>query len=566
MPKPSSVNALISSYQTEGDGIQNNIDNPDPALAGLGGTITTNIEHSVPFKNEDGTWSVENVTEYGVFQTLPEIEGQSLIGETSRRLSRYADILEPLDDQIVKINANINSNKAGIITQMNSAISAGCSVVPFTSGTTSSILEINGVSVGINSDIYSDTAMIMQYNNITNANAPDPFSVDEQNYLSIGSTGQGYKNIHTNDDKTYGNMIGTWQTVNPWLASASSGSNPTCQACVDAINDFATGLGTMRPLRDKFLNDINNLKDARLDDQLSNWAFKREDINVENRKTQLNNIIATLDNLNLDSGGVIQSDLVFHYNVKENSSYQAGGTDWNDMTANNYDAVLVGNRVSFNTTDEPDAFEFTGSTIAPKQGLYIRNLRYFSGNTDNIGSLTIETWVKPSNVTSGRVEDQRVLLSFDREAVFKFSVGNNEDSGSAGKPCLSFTNETGTHDVKGTGWSGNLRDNNWHQVAVTFQSQYVGVSTSSEIRFYVDGKNVSSHTGTWRPIGDQTDLTRTPRFGWIGNDSAADSENGDTDSDHMWMGKMTIMRMYNQVLTPSELRMHYDLHRGDHGI
>lgn len=566
MPKPSSVNALISSYQTEGDGIQNNIDNPDPALAGLGGTITTNIEHSVPFKNEDGTWSVENVTEYGVFQTLPEIEGQSLIGETSRRLSRYADILEPLDDQIVKINANINSNKAGIITQMNSAISAGCSVVPFTSGTTSSILEINGVSVGINSDIYSDTAMIMQYNNITNANAPDPFSVDEQNYLSIGSTGQGYKNIHTNDDKTYGELIGTWKTVNPWLSSSTSGSNPTCQACVDAINDFATGLGTMRPLRDKFLNDINNLKDARLDDQLSNWAFKREDINVENRKTQLNNIIATLDNLNLDSGGVIQSDLVFHYNVKENSSYQAGGTDWNDMTANNYDAVLAGNRVSFNTTDEPDAFEFTGSTIAPKQGLYIRNLRYFSGNTDNIGSLTIETWVKPSNVTSGRVEDQRVLLSFDREAVFKFSVGNNADGGSAGKPCFSFTNETGTHDVQGNGWTGDLRDNNWHQVAVTFQSQYVGVSTSSEIRFYVDGKNVSSHTGTWRPIGDQTDLTRTPRFGWIGNDSAADSENGDTDTDHMWMGKMTIMRMYNQVLTPSELRMHYDLHRGDHGI
>ena len=74
MPKPSSVNALVSSYQTEGEGIQNNIDNPDPALAGLGGSITTNIEHSVPFQNDDGTWSVDNVTEYGVFQTLPEIE------------------------------------------------------------------------------------------------------------------------------------------------------------------------------------------------------------------------------------------------------------------------------------------------------------------------------------------------------------------------------------------------------------------------------------------------------------------------------------------------------------
>ncbi len=566
MPKPSSVNALVSSYQTEGEGIQNNIDNPDPALAGLGGSITTNIEHSVPFQNDDGTWSVDNVTEYGVFQTLPEIENQSLVGETTRRLSRYSDILEPLDDQIVKITANINSNKAGIITQMNSAISAGCSVVPFTSGTASSILEINGVSVGISSDIYSDTAMIKQYNNITNANAPDPFSVDELNHLSIGSTGQGYRNVHTNNDTQNGTVIGTWQTVNPWLATATSGSNPACQACVDAINAFASGLGTMRPLRDKHLSDINQLKDARLDDQLSNWAFKREDINVANRKQQLDSIIATLDNLNLDSGGVIQSDLVFHYNVKENSSYQAGGTDWNDMTANNYDAVLAGDRVSFNTADVPNAFEFTGSTTASKQGLYIRNLRYFSGNTDQIPLLTIEAWVKPSNVTSGRTEDQRVLLSFDRESVFKFSVGNNEDSGSAGKPCFSFTNETGTHDVKGTGWSGNLRDNNWHQVAVTFQSQYVGVSTSSEIKFYVDGENVSSHTGTWRPIGDQTDISRSPRFGWIGNDSAADSENGDTDSHHMWMGKMAIMRMYDQVLTPSELRMHFDLHRGDYGI
>ena len=52
MPKPSSVNALISSYQAEQSDIQGYIDNPDPALAGLGGTITEDIEKSIPFQND----------------------------------------------------------------------------------------------------------------------------------------------------------------------------------------------------------------------------------------------------------------------------------------------------------------------------------------------------------------------------------------------------------------------------------------------------------------------------------------------------------------------------------
>ena len=573
MPKPSSVNALISSYQAEQSDIQGYIDNPDPALAGLGGTITEDIEKSIPFQNADGSWSIESVTEHGVFQTLPEIEGQSIVGEVGRRLSRYADILEPIDNQMITVNANINAAKAGIITQVNAAVAAGCSVVDFT-GSSSGILYLGSgtnppsgsVSVGIGSDIYADTVMIKQYNNITNWNAPDPFAVDELNYLSIGSTGQGYKNINTNNDKNKGTNLGEFKMVNPWLATASSGSNPTCQACVDAINALAVGLGTMRPIRDRFLNDVNVLKDARVDDQLAHWANRRETINVDSRQNQINNIIGVLDNLNLDTAGVIQSDLVFHYDVRNNSSYLAGSTDWNDLTANNYDGVMMGDRVSFNSTDTPQAFEFSGSTVASKQGIYIRKLAYYSGNFDNTPLLTVEAWVKPSNVTSGRVEDQRVILSFDREAVFKFSVGNNEDSGSAGKPCFSFTNETGTHDVKGTGWSGNLRDNNWHQVAVTFESQYVGVSTNSTIRFYVDGEVVSSHTGNWRPIGDQTDVSRSPRFGWIGNDSSADTVPGDTDTNHMWMGKIGVLRMYNQVLTPSELKMHFEVHRHDYGL
>ena len=578
MAKPSDVNNLISSYQSEQADIQNYQDNPDPSTASIGGSITENVEQTIPFQNADGTWSTETNIEYGVFATAGQREDESIIGEVGRRLDRYGNILQPLDDQMITINANINANKAGIITQVNAAVSAGCSVVDHT-GSSSAILFLGtstnpaagSVSVGIGSDIFSDTVRIKQYNNITNFNSAAPFESDEVNTLSIGSTGEGYRNIHTNDDSINGVNIGRWKTVNPWLATQISGSNATCQDCIDKINALAVGLGTMRPLRDQFLNDVNVLKEARIDDELAYWAIQRESVNVDNRKQQLAAIIGTLDNLNLDSAGVIQSDLVFHYDVRNNSSYLAGGSDWKDLTANTtggieYDAVMVGDRVSFNNTDQPQGFEFTGATIASKQGLYIRGFRYYSGNVDSIPLLTIETWVKPSNVTSGRVEDQRVILSFDREANFKFSVGNHADSGSAGKPCLSFTNETGTHDVKGTGWSGDLRDNNWHQVAVTFQSQYVGVSTSSEIKFYVDGVNVSSHTGNWRPIGDHNDLSRTPRFGWIGNDSAADTENGDTDTDHMWMGKMGVLRMYNQVLTPSEINMHFEVHRGQYGL
>ncbi len=566
MPKPSSVNNLVASYQAEQKDIKNYQDNPDPSTVSIGGSITENIESTTVTQNKDGSWSAQTEIEYGVFATAGQREDQSIIGETDRRLQHYADILQPLDTQMIEYNANINANKAGIITQMNAAISAGCSVVPYTAGTASSILEINGVSVGIASDIYSDTVQIKQYNNITNSNSASPFEFDEQTNLSIGSTGQGYKNINTNDDKTNGTKIGTWQTVNPWLATATSGSNPACQACVDAINSLAAGLGTMRPLRDKFLSDVNVLKDARVDDQLQDWAFRREEINVNDRKNQLNSIISTLDNLNLDSAGVIQSDLVFHYDVRNNSSYLSVGTDWHDLTANDYDAVMIGDRVSYNGTDTPVGFEFTGITTASQQGLYIKGKKYYAGNIDTHSLLTVESWIRTSNVNTSRTEDERVILSFDRDSVFKFSVGNAQDSGSAGKPCLSFTNESGTFDIKGTGWAGNLRDNNWHQLAVTFESQYVGISTNSTVRFYLDGKNISSHTGNWRPIGDHNIETKSPRYGWIGNDSDSSTERGTTKSGNMWAGKIGIIRMYNQVLTPSEIKMHFEVHKGQYGI
>ena len=50
MAKPSDVNNLISSYQSEQEDIQNYQDNPDPSTASIGGSITENVEQTIPFQ------------------------------------------------------------------------------------------------------------------------------------------------------------------------------------------------------------------------------------------------------------------------------------------------------------------------------------------------------------------------------------------------------------------------------------------------------------------------------------------------------------------------------------
>ena len=216
--------------------------------------------------------------------------------------------------------------------------------------------------------------------------------------------------------------------------------------------------------------------------------------------------------------------------------------------------------------------------------------------------------IKANSTGTGRTNDERVILSFDRSAVYRFGVGSDAITGSAGKLCFSFTNRDGannaeqTNDTHDTTSTVNLRDNNWHQVVVTFDSDQdygthgagssggdpadvnlLGIgNTVSRIAFYIDGVishevngglgigtqgNVVSIGTAFSPIGSH-DETETPRYGWIGNESEADHPAGDNGGSGgtMWLGSVGNVKVYNEALTEEQVQQNYNALKVDYGL
>ena len=251
---------------------------------------------------------------------------------------------------------------------------------------------------------------------------------------------------------------------------------------------------------------------------------------------------------------VVTDGLVLAFDTGNTKSYPGSGSTWKDLSGNGYDAIKTGSRVSYSSTE--NAWEFTDTTVTTSNGIYITELNYVTGSSDAIPNLTIESWIKCNSGTTSHTGDERIILSFDRSAVFRFSIGSDQNgfSGAAGKPVFAF--DTGTaFDISASSYSGDLRDDAWHQVCVTFDS--------SNVKFYIDGILVHTSTGSYGSIGSQTE-GETPRYGWIGNGSEATSA-GQSNSalpGHLFYGFISKINYYYKTLTAAEVEQNYNAIKG----
>ena len=166
-------------------------------------------------------------------------------------------------------------------------------------------------------------------------------------------------------------------------------------------------------------------------------------------------------------------------------------------------------------------------------GIYIDGLNYVTGSGDAFSNMTIECWCKSKSSSSGNTYDHRIILSYDRSAVFRFSIGFDGASAAAGKPSLQWMNNNNILDNYADTYSGDLRDDQWHQVGVTF--------TTSAVKYYVDGVNVDTHTGSWSPLSNHAE-SETPRYGWIGNGSEATTAGGQINPPGLFYGSIANLK------------------------
>ena len=248
----------------------------------------------------------------------------------------------------------------------------------------------------------------------------------------------------------------------------------------------------------------------------------------------------------------LNNNLLIEYDITNTNSYNGQPTSStnkivNDLSGNGYNGEIVGTSDIYYDSNE-NALFFNGNEEKDGKGLAISGLNYISGDSDMIEELTIFARIKvPSTVISrGGSDDQRILFSFDRSSVFRFSIGSDFNQSAKGKLAFHFTNSDATFDTHAEN-TNDLRDNQWHNVAVTFKANQAG-----GLKYYIDGNLVYTHSGSFAPISNQS-TNETPRFGYVGNGNEAPSFKGNTGPDDLFYGHIQKIKYYNKVLSASQL-------------
>ena len=248
----------------------------------------------------------------------------------------------------------------------------------------------------------------------------------------------------------------------------------------------------------------------------------------------------------------LNNNLLLEYDITNTNSYNGQPTSStnkivNDLSGNGYDGEIVGTSDVYFDSNE-NALFFNGNEEKDGKGLAISGLNYVSGDSDKIDELTIFARIKVPTTAISRDgnDDQRIILSFDRSSVFRFSIGSDLNQSAEGKLAFHFTNSDATFDTHAENTS-DLRDNQWHNVAVTFKANQAG-----GLKYYVDGNLVYNHSGSFAPISNQSN-NETPRFGYVGNGNEADSFKGNTGPDDLFYGYIQKIKYYNKVLSASQL-------------
>ena len=255
---------------------------------------------------------------------------------------------------------------------------------------------------------------------------------------------------------------------------------------------------------------------------------------------------------------IVTDNIVLHYDAANVKSYSGIGTVINNLGPNEtYKSYIAGSNFSYSSTEKAFVNNTAGNASNLTDGIYIDGLNYVTGSGDAFSNMTIECWCKSKSSSSGNTNDHRMILSYDRSAVFRFSIGFDGASAAAGKPSLQWMNNNTILDNYADTYSGDLRDDQWHQVGVTF--------TTSAVKYYVDGVNVDTHTGSWSPLSNHAEI-ETPRYGWIGNGSEAATPGTSINPPGLFYGSIANLKYYYKTLSDAEMMQNFNALKGRFGL
>ena len=219
---------------------------------------------------------------------------------------------------------------------------------------------------------------------------------------------------------------------------------------------------------------------------------------------------------------IVQQGLVLNLDAGNPYSYAGAGTTWFDVSGNNNDLTIAGSP----TYSSTQGWTFTNGSTA---NYMIKNPITFPTTT-----ISVEVWCKTSGPGS--------------TAIFSYasSVADND--------FLIFDpSNVSLYTANGAVASGiNITDGNWKQIVRTSNR-----STGAEV-LYVNGISQFTTTlsaGTLVTTGGSLVLAQEQ-----------DSIGGGFDPNQAFGGNITIVRVYNRILTATEILQNYNDTKGRFGL
>jgi len=231
-------------------------------------------------------------------------------------------------------------------------------------------------------------------------------------------------------------------------------------------------------------------------------------------------------------GGIVRQGLLLLLDSAKRDSYVGYGTEWADISRNQYNATLI-NGPTFNS-DNGRSIVFDGTND------YVKGDSIFSV-LNGTNKLSLSMWINVTDLLSSRIlfhipknltaSNSQVLIFLRTTGVLDISVN------SASTFCRSI--------------SGSVTSNIWTNISINFDLSQA--TQSNRIRPYVNGIDVfsvSNNPPTSFPVS-------TGEY-WLGEES-----NGYLNP---FKGNISNLILYNRVLTTSEISQNFNAYRSRFGI
>jgi len=508
----------------------------DP-LAGTGSTIPVSINTQEVTQNSNGTWSQVIIDKESPVKDQNKIV-QTFQNQRESTIKNYEEIAAVYDRDVLKYNEQINQKKAQITSIQTTALGIGCSCLFGNAD------NINGVACGIGSTIRQDDAKINVYTDITNYSSINPFKSEIQN-LSFSNLGQGFQNVISNNTGTiltsnYGTVTGFAFTMVGLVTTLVPSA--VCAGYATSINTLASEIAELRKNRDRYLTEINDLKDVKNDEEFRRWGNRQADSGIQDYNNSIRNAITMISQY-LDN--IVMENLIVHYDASEDY-----GIEFSPEPATAINAVTKWNNLSGD-----------GLYATPQTSVY-------SINRDTDGpSVELNNYLTPTNqyfsVSSSFIDSQKIGngdTSYAIESWFKVTkdsnLGISSTTNGASIVGVSSIHGYGLQVYKPSGIRLNfgergngrlnnntdLNTNTWYHVIATNEA---GVGSKIYLNGVLDG------------IGTPINITSSVNDLQIGYNTVQINQ--------YFSGKISLIRIYNKNLTQDDVTKNFNAQKERYG-